>query len=118
MGAVPGHEIDDPTLSEDRERHLGSNYPTIETGEMPRDLFMKSSVAGVDQALEIRASPTRHEVNPDVQRGRELPDRADRVVVDMAPLDPRDHRSMDACRLGQVALAPAAAMSDRAKHRP
>ena len=110
---VPGQEVDHSPFPVDRERQLGHDGPTPDAAKVTGELLVQASVACIEQSVEITATPSRDDVDADLKRGGVRPDGTQRVVVEVPTLDPRDHRSMDADRLGQILLTPTSTMADR-----
>jgi len=63
----------------------------------------------VQEPVQIRSSPARHEVHPDVQRCADPLDRSQAQLPSVSRLDERDRGLMHAGAFRHVALAQAAA---------
>jgi hypothetical protein len=65
----------------------------------------------VQQPIQLRAPPPRHEIDADLERRRDRPDRPNRQRLDMAMLQPRDQRRGNAGTPRQDALAEASPLA-------
>ena len=101
---MPGEDVDDAALAEDRERHLGSGDPLGQVAEEAGELLVHRAVTGVEESIELAAAPPGQEHDPDIEGGRRPPQRVEREAPDVTAFDPRDGRSMDPCPRGHVLL--------------
>ena len=112
----PGKKVDDATLAPDRERHLGANRPAEVAKPGGNDLG-KLGVAGVDQPVEVAATPSDRLLEPYFERGRYRPERGHRQPADIAALHARYRGRGDARQASHVSLPQAAPDPDRADPR-
>ena len=116
---MPRDDVDDPALSIDRERDLGCEHPCRElAGEPARDELVQRGVLGVEQAIEVAGAPPGHEVDSNIQRRCDPPDRIERECPGMASLDPGNGRGRDTGPCRKVSLAPASLQPNGADRRP
>jgi hypothetical protein len=74
---------------------------------------MHLGMTRVQQPIEIRASPTRDEVDTDVEGSGDAAQRRQRHAVDLTTLCAGHYRDRDAGMLGDVGLPPPTADADR-----
>lgn len=83
---MPSDDIDGATLTENRERDLGMNNPRRQARQATYNDLGYCRVGGVEHAVEIRASPTRYEIDPRIERGEGAPQDPQVSPVDVAAL--------------------------------
>ena len=111
--AVPCQDIDDPTLSVDRERDLRLEDPIWEfVAKHPGHELMEGRVLGIEQAIEIARAPTSHELHSNVERRADPPNHLKRKRIRMSSLDTGDRRGRDSGPRRQIGLPPAALDAD------
>jgi hypothetical protein len=95
-------DVDHAPLPEHSERNLGRHHPTRQPAEDAGQALVQGRVAGVEQAIQVAATPTRNEVNANLE------DTADRKKLSRAndPMWPRSIRdTVDGERLHLAATS-------------
>ncbi len=82
---VPGNKIDDASLAEVVERNLGDDVPTG-VAEPTRDLLAHRSMAAMQEPIEVAATPSRDDIDANLEGGSGRPDRAQGGGIQMAAL--------------------------------
>jgi hypothetical protein len=110
---VPGKDVDRSPLAVDRERRLGREDPRWPTtAERLGNGLVQQRMGSVDEPVEIATPPSRDEVDADLKDIRDLADRPDPDVIDVAAFDPRDGRVRDSGQGGDIGLAPTVCLPD------
>jgi hypothetical protein len=60
-------DVDHAPLPEDGERYLGRHHPTRQPAEDAGQALVHGRVAGVEQAVQVAATPTRNKVNANLE---------------------------------------------------
>jgi hypothetical protein len=88
--SVPGHDVDDAALAEDRERHLGHRDPPVEAAKPARHRLVHRGVPGVDDSLEVAAVPADRDVEARSEDARQPLQVSDSYALELAVLDSGD----------------------------
>lgn len=109
-------DIDDPALTVDRKRGLRGKQPR-RACKHSRHALVKRGMSGIQHAIEIAATPSRQNINPDLERLRNSHERGEADAAHMPTLDARNHCLRNLRCLGDVDLAPTLPYSNRPKDR-
>lgn len=84
---VLGEDVDDGSFAVDGERDLRDDLPSIACGKEARHRLVELRVARVQQAIELASTSASHQVDPDLQDGRDATKLADRHELKVTALD-------------------------------
>jgi hypothetical protein len=107
LPGVPAEDIDHASLTVDGKRHFWHHDPASSRGKSPGHRLVVCGVTGVDQSIELAASPARDEPDLDLEGRRHGADRMQRQPPQVAAFDSRNGRWGEARKLGHIALSPA-----------
>lgn len=90
---MPAEEVDGPALPVHRECRLRHEHPgRPPCGERSSHRFMERRMGAIQEAIELAATPPRHQVEPHLKGARDGPKRVDGLRPEHATLHPRDGR--------------------------
>lgn len=113
---VPGQDIDDTALPEDRVRDLGREDPRWKSRrEPPGHGLVETGVPSRDQSVQIAAAPAGRQPDLDLQDTGDVQQGPDRDAFHMTTLHVRDYRPIDTRPDGHVDLAPTALDAHRSE---
>src|SRR3954454_1755335 len=102
--SVPAQQIDRAALAVDGIRDFGRDFPPVKRREVGSDLFVKTSMSGGQQPIEIATTPSRDEVQADLEHGADAIDDVQGERRTETALQSRQGRAMNPCAPGDVLL--------------
>jgi hypothetical protein len=109
---VPGQQVDAPSLAADPERHFYCTPPAYPGEDLDQSLSDRR-MDGIEQPVELFASPAHSDVQLSAQTHDDPLDRIQGGARNHAPLDPRDCRLRNMTSHRQVRLPPAQSLAER-----
>ncbi len=109
---VPSQKIDPAPVGVESKGHLRSNCPSSDFAEPACDGALENGVPSVQEPVELAASPSGKDVEPNVEDGSHAPQGVNRHRPDVPSFDRRDERVGHAGLLSDVDLPPAPADAD------
>jgi hypothetical protein len=90
---VPGQEVDEPALAEDRKRCLGRDQPVSAAAEASGNCVLHCRVLSAQEPLQIASAPADRDIDSGVQRAKDVLEALDRQRRDMASFESRHARA-------------------------
>jgi hypothetical protein len=115
-GSIPGENVYPASFGADRKRHLWRYIPAPGRKELD-DGTGKRGMALVQEPVQFAATPSRDDIDANVQCASEATERVERHAANTAALEIRNHRSRYTCSIGDIHLPPSLTNSDRPKCR-